>query len=130
MTGTPQDAVAAWWQAMRDRDPEALARLAVPEFLSSGGPSGRTVGLAGLLAEAAAFFAQARIDTWSVDDLVVRPYGPTAVCSYRWSESGSHLGVPFAMRGLATDVLVHRDGRWRHVAHHVSALPADDGAGR
>lgn len=123
MTATPRDAVTAWWQAMQDRDPEALARLTLPDYLASGGPAGRSAGRAALVAEATAFFAEARIDEWAVDGMEVREYGDAAVCSYDWRESGVHLGVPFVMRGLATDVLIRRDGGWRHLAHHVSALP-------
>lgn len=132
MTATPQAAVTAWWQAMQDRDPQALSELALPDYLSCGGPAGRSVGRFALIAEATAFFAQARIDEWAVDAMEVRQYGDAAVCSYIWSETGVHLGAPFAMRGLATDVLIRRDRRWWHLAHHVSPLPdtAGDEAGR
>ncbi|MFB4284700.1 nuclear transport factor 2 family protein [Nonomuraea sp. MTCD27] len=128
MTATPQAAVRAWWQAMQDGDPHTLGELTLPDYLSSGGPAGRSVGRAALLAEASAFFAQARIDAWSLDDVEVRQYGDTAVCAYRWSETGTHLDARFELHGLATDVLVRRDGRWLHLAHHVSALPATAGA--
>ncbi|MFF0311922.1 nuclear transport factor 2 family protein [Streptosporangium sp. NPDC004379] len=123
MTATPQAAVTAWWQAMKDRDPQALSELVLPDYLSSGGPAGRSVGRFALITEATAFFAQARIDEWAVDAMEVRQYGDAAVCSYVWSETGVHLGAPFTMRGLATDVLVRRDHGWRHLAHHVSPLP-------
>ncbi|MEU8247226.1 nuclear transport factor 2 family protein [Nonomuraea sp. NPDC048916] len=123
MTTTPHAAVTAWWQAMQDRDTEALFALALPDYLSSGGPMGRSVGRTALIAEAAEFFADARIDDWSVDDFEIRRHGDTAVCSYRWSETGTHLHTRFALCGLATDVLIHRDGTWLHQAHHVSPLP-------
>ncbi|MFI6818347.1 nuclear transport factor 2 family protein [Nonomuraea sp. NPDC050328] len=124
MSTTPTAAVDAWWQAMQDRDPAALAALTLPDYLSSGGPAGRSLGREALLAEAEAFFAGARIDEWTVSDLEVRRHGEVAVCSYSWHESGVHQGTPFVMAGLATDVLVHRDGHWLHQAHHVSPLPS------
>jgi len=119
---TPQDAVHAWWQAMQTQDLPALAATVTPDYLSSGGPTGRSIGRDHLLAEAAEFFAGARIDDWSIADMEVRHHDDAAVCSYVWAERGSHNGQEFAMRGLATDVLVRQDGVWRHQAHHVSML--------
>jgi AraC-like DNA-binding protein len=73
---------------------------------------------------AAAFFADASVDDWQVEDIEVRDHGHVAVCAYRWRERGMHGGAPFALAGIATDVLVLRDGRWRLQSHHVSMAPA------
>jgi ketosteroid isomerase-like protein len=116
----PADAVRSWWQAMATADLDALAALALDDYVSAGGPHGREVGRGALLVGAAAFFADATIDGWDVDGIEVRDHGEVAVCSYQWSEHGVHGGRPFALAGVATDVLVLRDGGWRLQSHHVS----------
>ena len=120
---SPRDAVAAWWAAMAGGDLAALADLVTEDYMSVGGPQGRELGRDALLAGARRFFADARIDDWSVDDLEVRDLGGAAVCSYTWSESGVHGDASFTLRGVATDVLVRDEERWLHQAHHVSMPP-------
>jgi ketosteroid isomerase-like protein len=105
---------------LQDKDLPALERMALDDYVSVGGPGGRTVGRDTLVAEAEQFLANAAIDDWSVTDLEVRQHGDVAVCSYLWTERGIHQDMAFELRGLATDVLVWRDGRWRYQAHHVS----------
>jgi uncharacterized protein (TIGR02246 family) len=116
---------------MQRQDLGTLGSLALEDLVSVGGPSGREIGRDGLLEGAARFFAEAKIERWQTSELQVRRLGDTAVCSYEWTEEGTYSGERFAMAGLATDVLVLRDGRWRLQAHHVSPLPnvasRDDG---
>lgn len=119
----PRDAVLAWWRAMASGDLDALAQAALDDYLSAGGPDGRTIGRDAFLEGAAAFLAEAKVDDWRVADLEVRRHGQVAVCSYRWSERGSHGGRRFALGGVATDVLVLRGAGWRYQAHHVSMAP-------
>ena len=121
---TPQSAVLSWWQSMQDKDLPALERMTLEDYVSAGGPGGRTVGRDTFVAEAEQFLANAAIQDWSVTDLQVRQHGDVAVCSYLWTERGAHQDVAFDLRGIATDVLVLRDGQWRHQAHHVSMLMA------
>jgi ketosteroid isomerase-like protein len=69
--------------------------------------------------------AMADADLTALQELAeVRDLGDAAVCSYTWSETGTHDGAGFSLSGVATDVLVREDGRWLHRAHHVSMLPA------
>jgi ketosteroid isomerase-like protein len=124
---SPQEAVEQWWQAMQDADVDALRRLVLDDYLSVGGPEGRELGRDTFLAGAERFFAAGRIDAWELGDLQVRGHRDTAICSYAWAERGSHGGHDFAMRGIATDVLVRDGGLWRHQAHHVSVLPEGSG---
>lgn len=75
--------------------------------MSSGGPGGRTVGRDAFLTQArASLDDQTRIDEWTVDGMETRLHGNVAICSYAWSERGSHAGTAFALQGEATDVLV------------------------
>jgi ketosteroid isomerase-like protein len=117
---TPGSTVRSWWQSMQDKDVSALGRMTLDDYVSAGGPGGRTVGRDKLVAEAKQFLANAAIEDWSVTDLEVRQHGDVAVCSYIWTERGRHQGRAFELRGVATDVLVLRDRRWRYQAHHVS----------
>lgn len=117
---TPQSAVMSWWQAMQDRDVSTLERMTLDDYVSAGGPGGRSVGRDRLLAEAEQFFATAAIEDWSVTDVEVRRHGEVAVCSYEWFERGTHQGAGFELRGVATDVFVLRDGAWCVQAHHVT----------
>ena len=48
----PSRAVLDWWRAMTAADFEALAEATLDDYVSAGGPGGRTVGRAALLAEA------------------------------------------------------------------------------
>lgn len=124
---SPQQAIERWWQAMQDADVDALRRLVLDDYLSVGGPEGRELGRDAFLAGAERFFAAGRIGAWELGDVEVRRHGDTAICSYVWAEHGSHDGRDFAMRGVATDVLVRQHGDWRHQAHHVSVLSNGSG---
>ena len=119
----PAVAVRAWWLAMTTNDLDALHELALEDVVTQGGPDGRQVGRSALIEGAAAFFADASVEEWQVEDVEVRDHGDVAVCAYRWSERGVHAGTPFALAGIATDVLVLRAGRWRLQSHHVSMAP-------
>ncbi|MEV0154276.1 nuclear transport factor 2 family protein [Micromonospora sp. NPDC050686] len=122
-------AVTSWWQAMQAGDLASIAAATLPDHISTGGPEGRTVGREPLLVMAEAFLAEASIQHWSVTALEVREHGDVAVCSYEWAEQGVVNGARFELRGVATDVLVFRDGRWHYQAHHVGLLdrPIDAG---
>jgi ketosteroid isomerase-like protein len=98
----------SWWQSLQDKDMAALERMTLDDYLSVGGPGGRTVGRDKFLAEAEQFLANAVIQDWSVTDLEARQHGDVAVCSYLWTERGIHQDMAFELRGLATDVLVLR----------------------
>jgi ketosteroid isomerase-like protein len=117
---TPRSAVLNWWRALQNKDVAAIARMTLDDYISSGGPGARTVDKREFLVGTGQFLAGAVIEDWSVSDLEVRQHGDVAVCSYLWSERGSHEGGVFNLHGVATDVLVFDEGRWRHQAHHVS----------
>ncbi|MBB4662224.1 nuclear transport factor 2 family protein [Conexibacter arvalis] len=123
-TTTPEAAVRRWWDSMRAGDLAALEQLLLDDYISSGGPVARTLGRDEVLAQAREFVAAATIESHALSDFAVRRHGDVAVCAYAWSESGTHAGRPFALDGLATDVLVRdpREGLWRHQAHHTSMV--------
>jgi uncharacterized protein (TIGR02246 family) len=122
---TPKAAILTWWRAMQDGDLEALAALVLDDYISAGGPGPRILGRGSFLAEAREFLAGGAITHWAVNSLQVRVHDDVAVCSYLWHETGTFGGEPFALAGIATDVLLRRDGSWRHQAHHVSLVSAN-----
>jgi ketosteroid isomerase-like protein len=117
---TPRSAVLNWWRALQNKDVAAIERMTLDDYISSGGPGARTVDKNQFLEGTGQFLAGAVIEDWVVSGLEVRQHRDVAVCSYLWSERGSHEGVEFDLHGVATDVLVFEEGRWRHQAHHVS----------
>lgn len=52
----------------------------------------------------------------------IQVYGDTAVVTVRSEVHGSDRGKPHKFSGRATDVWIHRAGRWLCVAAHSSAL--------
>ena len=118
--GSPESIVRAWWAALTSGDLEALRELTQEDFISTGGPTGRTVGWTKLEGEARVFVTSARIDGYELSAFETRVTETAAVCAYYWSEQGHFGEAPFDLSGYATDVLVRTSGGWRHQAHHVS----------
>jgi ketosteroid isomerase-like protein len=119
---TPIAAVEAWWQAIQSQDLDALERFTAEDYVISGSPTGRTTSRDQFLAHARRFFADtARIEAWSLSDLIVRDLGAAAVCTYDWAERGQNTGQSFELAGAATDVLARRGPSWIHQARHISA---------
>jgi ketosteroid isomerase-like protein len=118
----PVEVVRAWWQALQDRDLDALADLLHEHHISTGGPAGRIVGQTAAIAEAGTFIAHGSVDTWHIDDVLLREHNDTAICSYAWSERGRHEGTEFKLAGFATDVLTRDSTGWRISAHHTSIV--------
>lgn len=52
----------------------------------------------------------------------IQVYGDTAVVTVRFEVHGSDRGKPYKFSGRATDVWIHRAGRWLCVAAHSSAI--------
>ncbi len=129
VTGTPLrrqaswEAVLAWWRAVQEKDLTTLAAVLDPTHVSVGGPGGRSVGRANVLAEVEQFFVRRTVDAWRVWDRQHRELGESIVYSYRWDESGHDAGTPFRLSGVATDVLVPAGGTWLVAVHHTSTEP-------
>ncbi len=52
----------------------------------------------------------------------IQVYGDTAVVTVRFEVHGSDRGKPYKFSGRATDVWIHRSGKWLCVAAHSSAI--------
>jgi len=64
---------------------------------------------------------QAPIDTFAIDQIVVRPFGDTAVVTGRTMVTTGG-NDPETVRLRFTDVFVRRGGRWQVVASHATRL--------
>jgi ketosteroid isomerase-like protein len=117
---TPESTVMGWWLTMQTRKLDALEHMTLPDYIAVGGPFGRTIGREVMLKQAKEFLFNSTIEDWSVTDLQIRRHGDVCVCSYLWTERGKHSGKAYEIGGVATDVLVRREGQWLIQAHHVS----------
>jgi ketosteroid isomerase-like protein len=61
-----------------------------------------------------------RIDTMTIDDVVVRIFGDTAIATGRTRAGGTYRGQSGTATLRFTDVFVWRGGRWVIVASHAS----------
>lgn len=55
-------------------------------------------------------------------DRKIQVYGDTAVVTVKFDVKGLDAGKPYEFTGRATDVWVRRDGQWRCIAAHSSAI--------
>ncbi|HEX6954816.1 MAG TPA: nuclear transport factor 2 family protein [Agromyces sp.] len=111
--------VDAWWRAVTSPGAGALRALTRDDVLVTGMPGRRVEGWDAMERQHAEFTSRASVDGWELSEWTERVVGPTAVCSYRWRESGTMDGEPFDLTGSATDVLVLDGDGWRLLARHV-----------
>ena len=108
-----------WCQASLKNDVAWLTRVLADDasFVSS---TGRRQNKAQVLAD----FKAEKTKTCEVDQLQVRVHGETAVVTGRWRITGTDAkGQPFPNpESMFTDTFVRRNGEWRCVASHSSAI--------
>lgn len=75
----------------------------------------------GDLAESLEWLSERRL---RFDDVAVHLADETAWATLRWTLMGVHDGAPATSRGVATFIFEKREGRWRLVHLHDSAVPA------
>jgi hypothetical protein len=108
-------------QGMARADTTLLAPLWAPEYLSTS-----AVGHTSSRAEALMAFGagMVRLDTVTIRDLDVRPYGATAVSLGFLDWSGVAAGSRFNSTVRFQHVWVNSDGVWRIVASQLTNQPA------
>jgi ketosteroid isomerase-like protein len=62
-------------------------------------------------------------DVLQSTDIVVHPYGNTAIVTGAYHEKGVDKGKPWERRGRFTDTWIYMNGRWQCVASHFSVKP-------
>ena len=108
-----------WCNASLKNDSDWLTRVLADDasFVTS---TGQRQNKAQVLAD----FKAAKTKTCQVDQMEVRVHGETAVVTGRWRITGTDAkGKPFASpESMFTDTFVRRNGEWRCVASHSSAI--------
>jgi hypothetical protein len=61
--------------------------------------------------------------SFSVDSLIARVYGNTAVLNVWFSQVATINGKDWSGSSLLTDVWVEKDGEWKVVSRHATKLP-------
>lgn len=107
-------------QGMARADTTVLASLWAPEYLSTS-----AVGHTSTRAEALMAFGagMVRLDTVTIRDLEVRPYGGAAVSLGFMDWSGVAAGSRFSSTVRFQHVWVNSDGAWRLVASQLTNQP-------
>lgn len=94
--------------------PEASTVLPGDSHVRQGWPS-----VLDALEKRLAEFTYSRTTT---EDPLVSLFGDWAVLTYRQRVEGRLHDIEFVWKGLVTEVLIRRDGRWLIVHHHASDL--------
>jgi ketosteroid isomerase-like protein len=63
-----------------------------------------------------------KIESIKLSDMHVYDYGDAAVVTGSASQAGNFKGQPFAARIIFTDTFIKKNGKWRAVASHRSAV--------
>ena len=112
-----------WMDALKLRDASTLGQIIADDFVSVSPHA------PGLVSDRTKYLEHAarelKLTSYEFEGLTVRLYGRTAIVSGRLTQTavaanGESTGGSY----FFTDVWVGRDGAWRVVSRHASALPA------
>jgi len=109
-----QQIARAWIQ----HDRSAIEQILAPEWVVTQA-DGTVLTRSEVLGR---FFDTVAFDSNVVDDVTVTLFGESAVVRGRTSVKARVSGQPVIARIRFTDVFVKREGEWRVVASHASAL--------
>jgi ketosteroid isomerase-like protein len=65
---------------------------------------------------------EAKLESYSQEEMEARVYGETAVTSYRLATAGRYEGQEVSQRFQIMDVWMKRGGRWQVVARHTAII--------
>jgi ketosteroid isomerase-like protein len=108
-----------WGYAFEHKDFSTLDRLMADEYILTD-PLGNVRSKAESLA--AIETSEVHFESTESDDVKVRINGDTAVVTGRSTFRGRYKGWSMAGRYQYTDVLVRRQGAWKAVGSHITAL--------
>jgi ketosteroid isomerase-like protein len=103
-------------QAWVARDRPFIESVLAPEWTVTD-PAGRVLTRQQVLDETFAS-DERRIDSMTVDEIVVRALGDVAVATGRTQAAGSYRGESASVQLRFTDVLVRRGDRWQFIVSH------------
>jgi len=107
-------------RAWVERDRRFIENLLAPEWMVTD-PSGRVLTRQRVLDETFSS-ADRHIDSMTVDDLVVKMLGTTAVVTGRTRAAGRYQGEAANIALRFTDVFHRIDGQWKVVASHGTLI--------
>ena len=110
-----------WGEAFERRDMATLDRVMADEYVVTD-PLGNVRSKAESLA--AIESSEVHFESTTSDNVHVRINGDTAIVTGRSSFKGRYKGWSMAGKYQYTDVLVMRDGDWRAVSSHITAIAA------
>lgn len=108
-----------WKQAVIDRDRAALDQFYASEYISTDSEGLVWNKRQDIEIDTA---GASRLTSFKFEDLRVQVYGDVAVVTGRLFMTGVVAGAPSQNLSRFTDVFVKRDGRWRCVATHTTAV--------
>ena len=107
-------------RAWVERDRVFIENLLAPEWTVTD-PSGRVLTRQQVLDETFSS-SDRRIDSMTVDDVVVRMLGTTAIATGRTRAAGRYQGQPVTVALRFTDVFHLVDGAWKVVVSHGTLI--------
>ncbi len=117
--------LSAWCDAERTRDTAFLDAHLADDFVGVG-PVGFTLPKSAWLARHQG--DDLRYETFGLDEVSVRRYGPVAVVTARQDAIGAYQGTPTPQVLRNTFVLVDPDAGWRIAQIHMSFVAGTPGA--
>jgi ketosteroid isomerase-like protein len=110
-----------WVEALQQNDAEFVDRLLAPEFVATYGDGSRGDRVREL--QLVRDFNQ-QVDSWEVDEFIVKVFGETAVVWFTQRMVGPVQGKPTEIVTRYQDVFVNRDGKWLCVASQSTKVTA------
>ena len=108
-----------WTEAFKNRDRTGLNAVLADEFVFTD-DEGHVYDKAQYVSAAMDVI---RVESYSVDDTNIQPFGDAGVVTGRWSGKMSIDGKDASGAFRFTDIFVRRDGQWQGVASQDTRLP-------
>jgi ketosteroid isomerase-like protein len=120
------DFLSAWCAAERDRDTAFLATHLTDDFVGVG-PLGFTLPKPAWIGRHQG--DDLRYETFALDEIAVRSYGPVTLVTARQDADGTFQGNPVPQSLRNTMLLVaNDDGAWQLASIHMSFIAGTPGA--
>jgi len=108
-----------WMEAFKSRDEETLSRILDDRFIFTD-EEGRFFNKIEYIDAAV---RQIKVESYSMDDVIVRVFGDTGIVAGRWTGKLTIDGKDASGTVRYTDTFVKRLGRWRSVASQETRMP-------
>lgn len=110
-----------WMEALKLRDESALTQIVADDFtMNNARPTDSLIDKTQYLKQS---LGDLKLSSYNLDKLEVRVYGKTALVNGWFRQQAALSSVEWNGNFLFTDVWVYRNGSWKVVSRHLSALP-------